>query len=66
MVSLECVYQHYSVFFNDDDDDGDLEYDGHVLREWANDSEPPMIYCTNCHQEFDRETMVDHMKELSE
>ena len=62
MVSLECVFQHYPVYFVD----GKLEFEGHVLREWYNDNEPPMIYCTNCNEEFSREAMVEHMKELNE
>ena len=63
MVSVECVWQHYPVFINDD---GDLEFDGHVLREWANDGEPPSIQCTSCGYDTSRENIVEHMKELKE
>ena len=61
MVSLECVYQHYSVWINED---GDLDYDGHVLREWTNDNEPPSIQCTSCGYDCDRDTIIEHMKEI--
>ena len=60
MVSVECVFQHYPVYMNDD---GDLEFDGHVLREWYNDGEPPSIQCTSCGYDTSRESIVEHMKE---
>jgi len=59
MVSVECVFQHYPVYM---DDDGELQFEGHVLREWYNDSEPPYIQCMSCDYETTRESMIEHMR----
>lgn len=61
MVSVECVFQHYRVYLNDD---GELDYEGHVLREWYNDGEPPSIQCISCGYDTSRESIVEDMKEM--
>lgn len=55
MVSVERVYQTYPVFFNED---GDLEFEGHVLKEWGGTDEG--IDCTNCGSSFSRGQIREH------
>ena len=55
MVSVERVYQHYPVFFNED---GDLEFDGTVLKEWGGTDEG--IDCRSCDESFTREQIEEH------
>jgi len=49
MVSVERVYQHYPVFFNED---GGLEFEGTVLKEFGGTDEG--IECRSCGVSFTR------------
>lgn len=55
MVSVERVYQHYPVFFNED---GDLEFEGTVLKEWGGTDEG--IDCRSCGASFTREQIEEN------
>ena len=55
MVSVERVYQTYPVFFNEH---GDLEFEGHVLKEWGGTDEG--IDCTHCGASFSRGQIREH------
>ena len=58
MVSVECVFQHYPVCM---DDDGKLQFEGHVLRQWYNEGEPPSIQCMSCGYDTTQESIVEYM-----
>lgn len=55
MVSVERVYQTYPVFFNED---GDLDFDSTVLKEWGGTDEG--IDCTSCAASFSRGQIQEH------
>ena len=52
LVSVERVYQTYSVYYTKD---GELEFDGNVRKEWPCDEHG--IDCTNCDTSFSRTTI---------
>lgn len=58
MVSLECTFQTFPVWLNDD---GELDFEGYVIREWVNDAEPPTILCCSCGAEFSRQKIIEYM-----
>ena len=55
MVSVERVYQHYPVFFSED---GDLDFEGTVLKSWGGEDEG--IDCTSCGASFSRGQIQEH------
>ena len=49
LVSVERVYQTFGVFYTED---GDLDFDGHVISSWG--GEDNGIECSSCGAEFTR------------
>ena len=52
LVSVERVYQTYPVYYTKD---GDLDFIGEVIKEWACDEQG--IDCRNCDAHFSRTTI---------
>ena len=61
MLSVEPVMQCFRVSFTED---GDLDFDGDVVKEWPSEDEDSHIQCNKCYETFSRSQITNQFEEL--